>query len=977
MKEPNPRVKPKAPASKNSPPELEREFRLGHTGPVWCVALNSDGTRAVSGSGDKTVRVWDTQTGRCLRQLEGHTAAVYGVALNSDSTLAVSGSVDKTVRVWDTQTGRCLRKLEGHTSSVYGVALNSDGTRAVSGSLDKTVRVWDTQTGCCLRMLEGHTHTVRCVALNSDGTLAVSGSGDKTVRVWDTQTGRCLRTLEGHTDEVWCVALNSDGTRAVSGSREKTVRVWDTQTGRCLRQLEGHTDAVTGVALSSDGTRAVSVTADGVARLWTLRGIEQEAELRPELNVQYRNAKVVLLGDTGVGKTGLALRLTGRKFEPTESTHGRHVWTFEQQEVSLPNGGKETRETLLWDLAGQPAYRLIHQLYLTEVAAALVLFDARSETDPFAGVHYWDRALRQAQRVQGMAALPLRKFLVAARTDRSGVPVSKPRIDRMKAEHGFDRYIPTSAKSGEGISDLLAAIKAAIPWEDLTPVTSTELFTQIRRFLMQRKAERRLLSPIDKLYEEFMSQASDQASPLLASGAREKEKDLRPEFETCIGHLAAQGLIRRLRFGNLVLLQPELLDAYASALVNAARDEPDGEGCISEEDALAGKFKLSEEERIADKEQEHLLIVATIEEMLCHEIVLREDLPDGKYLVFPSQFTRENPKLPDPEGKAVVFGFEGATLNVYSTLAVRLSHSGVFQRDEMWRNAVTYQAGGQGRFGLFVQEMEEEGKAELTVFYDRGASPGLKKQFEDFVQAHLLLRAVPQTVWRRNIIVCSRCGFVVSDQLIRLRQERGYDWLDCPACGTRVSLIVREELITEKAAEVKAMESAADAGRDRAAAAMTIEGKRKTGDYDVFLCYNSKDFEAVKKMALQLMDQGILPWLDKWDIRPGTRWQRELEQQIKSGKFKAAAVFVGKSGLGPWEELEWEALLRQFVKLASPAVIPIILEDCKRVPELPTFLESFQWVDFRKSDPDPFERLVWGITGEREYMKRSATSGSD
>lgn len=107
------------------------------------------------------------------------------------------------------------------------------------------------------------------------------------------------------------------------------------------------------------------------------------------------------MGDSGVGKSGLALVLSGQPFAPTESTHGRHVWPFDSQEVRSGPGRTDIRETLLWDLAGQPGYRLINQLHLDEVAVALVVFDARSETDPFAGVRHWDRALRQARAGPG------------------------------------------------------------------------------------------------------------------------------------------------------------------------------------------------------------------------------------------------------------------------------------------------------------------------------------------------------------------------------------------------------------------------------------------------------------------------------------------------------------------------------------------------------------------------------------------------
>jgi len=146
-------------------------------------------------------------------------------------------------------------------------------------------------------------------------------------------------------------------------------------------------------------------------------------ELMPDSS-RYVNAKVILLGDTGVGKSGLGLVLSGQPYQPTDSTHGRNVWTLDSQEVETPAGGKQTREILRWDLAGQPGYRLIHQLHLGEVAVALLVFDARSETDPFSGVKHWVRALAQARRLEGSSAVPLRAYLVAARADRGGVAVT-------------------------------------------------------------------------------------------------------------------------------------------------------------------------------------------------------------------------------------------------------------------------------------------------------------------------------------------------------------------------------------------------------------------------------------------------------------------------------------------------------------------------------------------------------------------------
>jgi DNA-binding response OmpR family regulator len=148
----------------------------------------------------------------------------------------------------------------------------------------------------------------------------------------------------------------------------------------------------------------------------------------------------------------------------------------------------------------------------------------------------------------------------------------------------------------------------------------------------------------------------------------------------------------------------------------------------------------------------------------------------------------------------------------------------------------------------------------------------------------------------------------------------------------------------------------------RRAASSILERKMSAGEFDVFLCHNSEDKSEVKEIGRRLAQLGILPWLDEWNLRPGLPWQRALEQQIEG--IKAAAVFVGKNGIGPWQENELDAFLREFVTRKCP-VIPVLLSSAPAEPKLPIFLKHMTWVDFRKQDPDPMKQLSWGVTGER------------
>ena len=133
-------------------------------------------------------------------------------------------------------------------------------------------------------------------------------------------------------------------------------------------------------------------------------------------------------------------------------------------------------------------------------------------------------------------------------------------------------------------------------------------------------------------------------------------------------------------------------------------------------------------------------------------------------------------------------------------------------------------------------------------------------------------------------------------------------------------------------------------------------------NFDVFLCHNSEDKPVVREISRKLVEKNIKPWLDEDEIRPGTSWQIALGRQIEI--IRSAAVFVGASGVGPWQNQEIQALLSQFVKRECP-VIPVVLPSAKTTPDLPWTLENLHCVDFRVTYPDPLQQLIWGITGEK------------
>lgn len=892
--------------------------------------------------------------------LQGHTVSINQIAWSSDGLFLASASFDNTIRLWDVQANHLLQKIVGYSSYIYSIAWSLNGRIIAYGSDGRFIQLCDAQTGRQLRTLIGHSDAVNSLAWSPDGEVLASASSDRTIHLWNPNTGQHLRTLESHTGTVTGISFSYDGRLFASKSRDNTVRIWRTDLWQTIATLEESSSSQTmaGLAFHPNASILATLGEENTAiRIWDLNIITLLSAGSVMPSVHYANAKVILVGDSGVGKSGLGLVLTSQRFVPTESTHGRLVWFFDSQEAELDGEQKEIREVLLWDLAGQPGYRLIHQLYLNEVSIALLVFDSHSETDPFAGIYHWVRALRMAQRAQGNSAPIMKIFLVAARIDRGGRSVSRGRINALIQELGFDGYFETSAKEGWNITVLADTIKHTIDWVTLAKVTSTDLFQRIKMFLVLEKKGGRLLSTTEDLYRAF--QKSEENHSLT--------KDLHAQFETCIRRVESRGLIRRLSFGNLVLLQPELLDAYASSLINAVKDEPDGLGSIAEEKVRLGDFLMLEDERIPDKEQEKLLLIAMVEDMLRHEIALREQGEDGPYLVFPSQSTREHPDLADPQGKTIVFSFEGPVPNIYATLAVRLSYSDQFMKKELWKNAVTYTPKLGGTCGIFLNNIGE-GRAELILFFDGATSRETRFHFEEYVKTHLQRRALPETIKRRRIIICPNCGLPLGEQHVKLRLNLGFDWIRCNVCDREISLLDEstDRFTVAPDSLILKMDQAADSQRERQTAQSILQGKIETKDFDVFLCHNGKNKAAIKKIGEQLKERGILPWLDEWELRPGLPWQRLLEKQIE--QIKSSAVFVGRDGTGPWQDMELYAFLLQFVKRECP-VIPVILPNCKNPPKLPLFLEGMTWVDFRKQKPVPIEQLIWGITGKRSTLR--------
>lgn len=278
------------------------------TQPAKVVAVSPDGKLIATGdvsNGRPAIVVRDVAAGKTTETLLGHSAPVTSLAFSSDNTRVVSGSEDKTARVWDLHDAKFpeIVRFTGHTGAVRAVAFNPDGTQVLSGADDNSLKLWTVADGSEKVDFKGHAGPVVGVAMIS-ATQAVSASADKTIRVWNVAGGQAARSTT-QSAAIAVLAVSRDNTRLAVATADKKVKIYQINNGQLLHTLEGHGAVVHSLAFSADNTRLVSADAAD-AFVWRTndgRLLEIVSQEAPWSVAAYGpGADTLLLGDTTGGQ---------------------------------------------------------------------------------------------------------------------------------------------------------------------------------------------------------------------------------------------------------------------------------------------------------------------------------------------------------------------------------------------------------------------------------------------------------------------------------------------------------------------------------------------------------------------------------------------------------------------------------------------------------------------------------------------------
>jgi len=192
--------------------------------------------------------------------LRAHILPLTNCAFNKSGDKFITGSYDRTCKVWDTLSGDELLNLEGHRNVVYAIAFNNPyGDKVITGSFDKTCKIWNAETGENYHTYRGHETEIVCLSFDPLGTTIATGSMDNTARLWDVETGHCLHTLIGHSAEIVSLNFDTHGRHIITGSFDHTVKLWDTRNGKVVHTMSGHTGEISSTEFNYSVSKLTNV----------------------------------------------------------------------------------------------------------------------------------------------------------------------------------------------------------------------------------------------------------------------------------------------------------------------------------------------------------------------------------------------------------------------------------------------------------------------------------------------------------------------------------------------------------------------------------------------------------------------------------------------------------------------------------------------------------------------------------------------
>ena len=255
-------------------PEKHSEWELmrvisGHTGWVRALAVDPSNEWFASGSGDRTIKIWDLASGILKLTLTGHISTIRGLSISKRHPYLYSVSEDKSTKCWDLEQNKVIRHYHGHLSAVYNCDLHPTLDLLATCGRDATCRIWDIRSKQAVHVLTGHNNTVASVKCQASDPQIITSSMDSTIRLWDLRNGKTISTLTHHKKSVRALALHPREFTFASGSPD-AIKKFKCPEGQFLHNFSGHNAIINTLSINEDNVM-VSGGDNGSIKFWDWR----------------------------------------------------------------------------------------------------------------------------------------------------------------------------------------------------------------------------------------------------------------------------------------------------------------------------------------------------------------------------------------------------------------------------------------------------------------------------------------------------------------------------------------------------------------------------------------------------------------------------------------------------------------------------------------------------------------------------------
>nr|WP_239577134.1 metallophosphoesterase [Archangium primigenium] len=767
---------------------MPRWFNRAHGSPITAMCCSPDGRELVTYAAG-TLRFSSTTNGRASREpVPVMTRAhVTSVAWSSQGQLAI-GFDDGALRF---VTEKGFESPEwifksGQRFAIRSITWSSNGRFLACAGMPPKQRVF------LIDMQERATTYIAWVRDESPHALSMSwqpGStqlaivhGNEVVRIHDPlQQGRD-RTLHGHTHDILCVSFSHDGRLLASKAENGTILLHRTDTWDIVatfgKPVPYPQVASSQLCFSSSDDVLASLAPDrGAINLWRIDTDALLGQHAPTQTVHTVSAKVVLVGEGRAGKTCLALRLCADRYEEQDSTHAMRIWSLPLERLvpeQAPSPA-ERREIILWDMGGQSEYRLVHQLFFRDTAAALMVMEPGRGKPARDEIEGWNQRFTAQAGTQLLPA----KLLVGTKVDHEHAPEDRPAIHQLLGQCGFapDAYIPTSAKTGQGMSQLRTQLARTIDWGSLARHSHPILFEQIQGYIRKLRESRRVVITLPDLERELRDTRPEAADP--------------EALRAVVEQLGRQGMLADTRLADgthALVLEIEQVERYANSLIVAARENLNGVPAINVADFSTARQlpRIRPKERLR-RDQELMVLDCVVELLLQHGICLRHQ----GLLVFPSLFVHAPSEsgVGPTHAASAAYEFSGPIENIYASLVAALATSRGFGAMRLWGDRAEFGEPGQDVSGLRkLQRADQQarGIARLELYFETSTPPARQALFTRFVTTHLQEQGV---TFESHLAVQCPCGHIFAEQIVNQRRAKGLQDIVCSLCDQRTSLM--------------------------------------------------------------------------------------------------------------------------------------------------------------------------------------------